>query len=134
MEMKKVKTKKEEIKELLGLSGIAAFFASLCCVTPIVIVLLGIGSVSFAAGLGNILYFDYRWVFISMGIITLALAYVLYLRKKGICTLNEAKRKRQKILNQVILLLALAIVTYLIFNYVILEFIGYWLGIWDLPF
>ena len=95
--------------------------------------MLGLGSVSFAAGLGNTLYYQYRWIFISVGLLALALAYILYLRGKGICTINQVKAKRQKIINQVIILLSLGIVMYLIFNYVILEYIGYWLGIWELP-
>ena len=121
---------KKNIKELLGLSGIAAFIASLCCVTPIIIVLFGLGTVSFAAGLGNVLYYQYRWAFISVGFLSLALAYFFYLRKKGVCTLNQAKRNKQKIINQVILLIFLAIIVYVVFNYIILELIGYWLGIW----
>ena len=125
---------KKQFKDLLGLSAIGAFFASLCCVTPIVIVLLGLGTVSFAAGLGNTLYFEYRWIFILIGLFSLTLAYIFYLRKKGVCTFDQAKRKRRKIFNQVVLLLSLSVIVYLVFNYIFLEFIGYWLGIWDLPF
>ena len=125
---------KKETKDLAKIGGLAAFVTSLCCLTPIVIVLLGLGSVSFAAGLGNTLYYQYRWVFILFGLLTLSLAYILYLRNKGICTLSQAKRKKQKIINQVILLIAITIVIYLIFNYVILEFIGIWLGLWEWPF
>ena len=124
---------KKDTKDLVKLGSIAAFIASLCCVSPIIIVLLGLGSVSFAAGLGNVLYYQYRWVFISIGLLALVLAYFIYLRKKGVCTIDEAKRKRKMIINQVILLLSIAIIFYLIFNYVILEYIGYWLGIWKLP-
>ncbi len=38
---------------LAGLVGIA------CCVSPVVLVLLGLSSVSFAIGLGNTLYYEY---------------------------------------------------------------------------
>ena len=127
------KAKKNDKKELAKIGGIAAFIASLCCVTPIVIVVFGLGTVSFAAGLGNALYYQYRWIFIGFGLFAMAVAYILYLRQKGICTLDKAKKERQKIINQVIILLVLGIVMYLIFNYIILEYIGYWLGIWELP-
>ncbi len=128
-----MKKKKSDTKDLAKIGGIAAFISSLCCVTPIIIVVFGLGTVSFAAGLGNVLYFQYRWVFMLFGLFAMAVAYILYLRKKGICTLNKAKRERQKIINQVIILLTLGVVIYLIFNYVVLEYIGYWLGIWELP-
>jgi membrane protein insertase Oxa1/YidC/SpoIIIJ len=121
-------------KELFKLTSISAFLASLCCVTPIVIVLLGLSTVSTAAALGNTLYYDYRWIFILLALTFLSTALVIHFRKQGICSLGQAKRNKNKIINTVLIVLFIAVFVYLIFNYVILEFIGYGLGIWELPF
>lgn len=42
---------------LAGLLGIA------CCVSPVVLVVLGLSTVSFAISLGNTLYYEYGWYF-----------------------------------------------------------------------
>ena len=60
----------------------------------------------------------------------LALALTLYFRNRGICTLSKAKRHRNQIVNTTIIVLVVSVLTYVMFNYVVLEYIGKWLGIW----
>ena len=109
----------------------AAVIGGLCCLTPIILVLLGLSSVAFAASLSNTLYFGYAWAFRSAALVFLIIALVYYFYKKeGVCSLDEVKRKRTKIINTVLLTLIIAIITYLIWLYVILEIIGILLGIW----
>ena len=55
---------------------------------------------------------------------------VIHFRSKGICTLDQAKRERRKIVNTSLLVLIISYLTYLLFNYVILTEIGILL---DLP-
>jgi hypothetical protein len=52
------------------------------------------------------------------------LGLVLYFRKDGICTLDEAKRQRKRILNTSLLVFLLFAATYIVFNFVILTEIG----------
>ena len=54
---------------------------------------------------------------------------VVYFRTQGICTLDEAKSNRRKIINTSILVLSVAYLLYLLFNYVILTELGIALGI-----
>jgi len=118
---------------MIKMGGISAFIASLCCVPPVLIVLLGVGGVSFAAGLGNVLYYQYRWVFITAGLLFMLVSLVIYYRGQGICTFDAVKRKRRQIINTTLILLATTLGIYLVFNYVVLEYIGVKLGIWELP-
>jgi hypothetical protein len=120
-------------KSLWKLGGIGAVIGSLCCITPIVVVLFGLGSVSFAAALGNTLYFQYRWAFLIPAFAFIIAGLVVYFRNKGICSLDQAKRNKKRIINITLITIFGAIAIYLVFNYVILEYIGYWLGIWKLP-
>lgn len=121
----------ETLKTLLHITGIPVVVASLCCLTPVIIVLFGLGSVSFAASLADTLYGEYKWVFRGVGFALLALSLVWYLRRtKGICTIDEVQKRRNEILNLAVLVLATGIVGYFFFLYVVVEYIGIWLKIW----
>lgn len=120
-----------KIKEVLKISSVPVAIASLCCLSPVIIVLLGIGSVSFASSLADTLYGDYKWVFRSLGLLALSGALVLYLRRtKGICTLDEAKKRRNEIINIVAITLAAAVLGYIFFLYVVVHYAGVFLHLW----
>ena len=120
------------LKSIFKLSGIPVVVASLCCLTPVVIVLFGLGSVSLASSLADTLYGDYKWVFRGVGLVLLALSVVWYLRReKGICSIDEAKKRRNEVINIVAIALAAGVVGYFVFLYVVVEYAGMWLGIWN---
>ncbi len=116
-------------KGIFLLSGFAAFIAGLCCLTPIVLVLLGLASISVAADLGNVLYGDYKWAFRAVALVFLVLALVVYFRKRGICTLEEARRQRNRILNASLLVLIFAIGGYIAWNYIVVQYWGIAVGL-----
>jgi amino acid transporter len=120
-----------KFKELIKITGLPVVFASLCCLTPLVLVLVGLSSVTFAASLADTLYGTYKWVFRLVGLLLLGLSLFIYFRSKGICTIDQVKRQRKKIVNIVLLSLIVAIIGYVVFLYVIVELIGARLGIWD---
>ena len=120
------------LKDILKLSSIPVLVASLCCLSPIVIVLVGLGSVAFASSLADTLYGDYKWLFRLAGLALLAVALVVYLRRtKGICTIDEVKRRRNEIFNIVILSLAVGVAGYFFFLYVVVHYAGVFLGLWS---
>ena len=59
----------------------SAIVASLCCLLPLVVVLLGLGSGAFM-----MVTMQYRTVFLPIGVIGVALGYYLYFREKRRCT------------------------------------------------
>ena len=69
-------------------------------------------------------------MFRTVGLLLLAAALVVYFRRRGICTLDAARRQRNRILNAVLLALLFAIGGYLAFEYVLL---GYWGRVVGLP-
>lgn len=121
----------KKFTEIIKISGLPVVLASLCCLSPVILVLLGVSSVSFASSLGDTLYGDYKWVFRAVGLIALfgSLAYYLY-RQKGVCTLDQVKRRRNEIINYVALTLIAGVLGYLFFLYVVVHYIGVWLSIW----
>ena len=56
----------------------------------------------------------------------------IYLRNRGICTLDDAVRNRRKVVNTILLVSVSSYLLYLLFNYVILTEIGILLGLpWE---
>ena len=81
---------------LLGLaSGLAAIT---CCVSPIVLVLLGVATAAEAVTLGDTLYYDYGWYFRGAGFGIAALAVYLFLRGRGVCNVRGAYRYRRMLI------------------------------------
>lgn len=106
--------------------------ASLCCLAPIILVLFGLGSVSLAASLADTLYGTYKWAFRIAGLVLLGMSLVWYLRReKGICTLNEAGKRRNEILNIIGIVLIAGVVGYSLWLYVVVEYAGKLLHIWS---
>ncbi len=119
-------------KEALKVTGIPVLFASLCCLSPLVLVLLGLSTVSFASSLADTFYGEYKWAFRAVGLLLLAATTVLYLRsKKGICTLDEAKKRRQEIINTVLAVLVVGVLGYIFFLYVVVHYLGVFMGLWE---
>jgi len=111
----------------------SAVLASMCCLPSVVLVMFGLASVSTAAALSDTLYwgpFRY-WLYLATALF-LASGLVRYFRADGICTLDDVKRERQKVINTSLLVITTTIVVYLIWNYVILEILGIWVGLpWE---
>jgi hypothetical protein len=126
--MKMDKSQKSFLKKVIPA---VAFFAGLCCFTPVVLVLFGLSTVAFAASLSDLLYGSYKWVFRGVGLLLLlgSIGWYFY-KKEGVCSIDAVKRKKTKIINMVLLAVSVAIIIYIIWLYVIVEIIGIGLGIW----
>lgn len=119
------------IKDALKISSLPVVIASLCCLTPVVIVLAGLGTVTFASTLADTLYGEYKWVFRAVGLSALLASLIVYLRRqKGICTIDDAVRRRNEIVNITVLVLAAGIAGYFFFLYVVVHYVGVFLDIW----
>tara|TARA_B110001452_G_scaffold266584_1_gene273837 strand:+ start:223 stop:678 length:456 start_codon:yes stop_codon:yes gene_type:complete len=112
--------------------------ASLCCLPSVVMVMLGLATVSTGAALSDTLYWGeegYGWFRNTMLMIALLFVIIglfFYFRGQGICTLDQAKRNRRKIINTSLLVLSVSYGLYLLFNYVILTELGIVVGLpWE---
>lgn len=122
----------KNLREAFKISAIPVVIASLCCLSPIVIVLAGLGTATFASSLADTLYGDYKWYFRAAGLALLSIATIIYLRRtKGICTIDDVVRRRNEIINIVALTLAIGIAGYFFFLYVVVHYWGVFLGLWN---
>lgn len=126
---------RENWRALLGLVFSSAVVASLCCLPSVVLVLLGLASVTTAAALSDQLYWGpARYVLYAVSFALAIGGLVIYFRRRGICTLDAARRERNRIVNLTLLVLVAGVLTYLVWNYVILDLIGIAAGLpWKMP-
>ena len=68
-----------------GLVGIS------CCVSPVVLYLLGAATATEAVGLGNTLYYGYGWYFRAAGAVVGGTAIYLYLRRRNECDVRGVR-------------------------------------------
>lgn len=126
---------------VLVISALAGLIGGLCCVTPIVLVLLGLASITVAADLGNVLYGEHRWLFRGAALAFLVLALVIYFRRRGVCTLDQARRERNRIVNTALVVLTTAVGIYIFWTYIAVHYWGIAVGLpwaqydesWALP-
>jgi RsiW-degrading membrane proteinase PrsW (M82 family) len=115
------------------LSSLGAIIASLCCLTPLVLVFLGFASISTAVSLDNVLSGKYVWAFRLAALGFATFAVWVYFRRRGICTLDAARRQRNRILNVVLLSVLFGTAGYITLNYIVLAYLGAAAGLpWDI--
>lgn len=75
--------------------GLIGFLAGLvgigCCVSPVVLYLVGAASATTAVSLGNTLYYDYGWYFRGAGLVLGGSAVYIYLRRRDACDLRGVR-------------------------------------------
>ena len=113
--------KQSDRRGVIAISALAGLIGGLCCATPIVLVLLGLASITMAADLGNVLYGDYRWIFRLVALAFMALALWFYFRRRGICTLDQARRERNRIINTSLVVLIFAVGIYFVIGLLLLS-------------
>ena len=120
-----------ETKSLWKVIGLGAVTASMCCLPSVVWVLFAGSSAIIAADqLSNNLYFGIaRPIIYSIAIAMVGVGLVIHFRSRGVCTLDQAKKERRRIINTTLAVLTSTFVIYFIWNYIILELIGIALGL-----
>ncbi|MCH1422301.1 MAG: hypothetical protein L7U62_02255 [Candidatus Poseidoniaceae archaeon] len=116
----------------------STFVASLCCLPSVVMVMFGLATVSTGAALSDTLYWGedgfgwFRGTMLAIAAMCVVTGLVYYFRNQGICTFDQAKRERRRIVNTSLFVLSAAYISYLVFNYVILTEIGIAIGLpWE---
>ena len=88
----------DSLKRGIQMGLASGLVAITCCVSPVVLVLLGVATAAEAVTLGDTLYYDYGWYFRAAGSAVAALAVVLYLRGRNACNVRGAYRYRRMLL------------------------------------
>lgn len=86
----------------------SALFASICCIGPLVLILLGLGSLGIGAIIGK-----YHWWFLGAGVLMILIAWRYYFKEKKACN-SKACQMENKTKTLVILITATLIVAFFI--------------------
>ena len=124
----------EQTRPLAKLVAVSAVTASLCCLPSVIWVLFAGSSAIVAADqLSNDLYYSWvRFALYGLSFSMVSFGLVLYFRNQGVCTLDDAKRERRRVVNTSLAVFTAAVLAYLIWNFVVLEIIGITIGLpWE---
>jgi uncharacterized membrane protein len=106
-------------KSWLGIGAIGGTIALLCCVSPVVLVLLGLSTATVAIALGNNLFSNYKLYFIGASLLFMAGAITYKLKKQNQCSISGVRKN----LNKILLTMIIGIVVY-IFWYIFTTWLG----------
>lgn len=101
-----------KILRMLRLSFPAATVASLCCLSPLVLVLLGASASSFGVTLFTRTLGPYEWVFFSTGAAFLVASLIAHFRAQNICTLDQARARQKEVVKTTTLVLVVALIVF----------------------
>ena len=124
----------EQTKPLAKLVAASAITASLCCLPSVIWVLFAGSSAIVAADqLSNDLYYSWvRFALYGLSFCMVSYGLVLYFRNQGVCTLDDARRERRRVVNTSLAVFTSSVLAYLVWNFVILEIIGIAIGLpWE---
>ena len=90
-----------EIRRGLQVGFVSGLAAITCCVSPVVLVLLGVATAVEAVTLGDTLYYEYGWFFRAGGFAVAAAAIILYLCGRSACSMRGAYSYRRMLITLV---------------------------------
>lgn len=120
-----------KLKDILKITWLPVLFASMCCLSPILIFVFWLWSLTFVSSLTDTLYWDYKWYFRLFWLFLLIISLIIYFRSKWICTLDKVKKQRNQIINIVIISLVIWVLSYIFFLYVVVHYAWVFLKIWE---
>ena len=120
-----------KVVTLLKTSGPSVLLASLCCLTPVALVLFGASITSFGVVLFTKTLSRYEWIFGVLRLASLGGSLTIYFRRTGICTLDQVKARRNEILNVTLLALITGAIAYEVWYFGIVAYAGTLLHLWS---
>ncbi|TAK04174.1 hypothetical protein EPO34_03450 [Patescibacteria group bacterium] len=114
---------KNEDKTFLKIGVAAAFLASLCCLGPLILIALGVGTASSVLSIGY-----NKPYFLAGALVFFVVAAWLYFRRKQRiacdCGDGSGRLDNKKVAAQVVIALCAMIILYLLLTYVLVPFLA----------
>ena len=90
---------------------VGAALASLCCLLPLTVIMLGLGSGAFMATT-----MQYRWLLVPAGIIGIIAGFVLYLRERRRCDALACRMAGSRVTLALLILASLVVTTAIVLD------------------
>ncbi len=91
---------------------LSAVTASICCIGPLLVILLGLGSLGLTA-----FFSQYHWLFIGVGIALLAVAWGYFYREKKRCDSQQCEFRNKNITRNTLIAASLVVVLFAGLNF-----------------
>jgi hypothetical protein len=88
-----------------------ALLSSLCCLLPLTVIVLGLGSGAFMA-----VTMQYRWILIPTGVLGVTLGFVLYTRERKHCDTLGCRMAGSKITFALLILASVVVATSIVLD------------------
>jgi len=95
-----------------NLGILSALTASVCCLGPLVLILIGLGGLGLGAILGK-----YHWYFIIGAAVLLSIAWRSYFKEKRTCESNRCEMEGKKMTRNVLVLASAVVLTFAGLNF-----------------
>lgn len=114
---------KNDDKTFFKIGVLGAFLASFCCIGPLILIALGVGTAS------SVLSIGYNKPYFLIGaLLFFVVAAVFYIRKKNkaVCDCGDGTQKldKKKIAVQIFIALCAMVVLYLVLTFVLVPFLA----------
>lgn len=90
---------------------LSAVIASICCIGPLLLILLGLGSLGIGAAIGR-----YHWYFIAVALMLLIIAWKGYLKEKKTCNLKGCQMENKRMILVTLIISTLVVAVFMGFN------------------
>jgi len=92
-------------------AGAGAVLSSLCCLLPLAIIVLGLGSGAFMA-----VTMQYRWLLIPAGVIGVVTGFLLYVRERRRCAALACRMAGSRLTLALLVVASVAVVTSIVLD------------------
>lgn len=90
---------------------IGALLSSLCCLLPLAVIVLGLGSGAFMA-----VTMRYRWILIPLGIVGVITGFVLYVRERRRCDAMACRMAGSRVTLALLILASVVVATSIVLD------------------
>ena len=94
-----------------GSAWVGAVLSSLCCLLPLVVIVLGLGSGAFMA-----VTMQYRWLLIPAGIVGVAIGFVLYVRERRSCAALACRMAGRRVTLALLVVASVVVITSIVLD------------------
>lgn len=92
-------------------ASVGAVLSSLCCLLPLAVIVLGLGSGAFMA-----VTMQYRWLLIPAGVIGVAIGFFLYLRERRRCAALACRMAGSRVTLALLVVASVVVVTSIVLD------------------
>ena len=86
--------------------------ASICCIGPLILIALGLGSLGLGAVIGK-----YHWGFLTVGVFLILCSWKRYFREKERCNIKKCRMENKKLTLTTLIMATIVVLSFVVLNF-----------------